>query len=344
MLTARALFTFLLNFSGNRHFMSETATPAETTALLGESPAFQDMLAHVSALAPLNRPVLILGERGAGKELVAHRLMYLSPRWNRPFVTLNCGALADTLLDSELFGHEAGAFTGAARRRASRFELADTGTMFLDEIGNAPAAVQEKLLRLIEYGSFERVGGNETVRVDVRLIAATNADPRTADFRADLLDRLAFDVIRIPPLRQRLGDAVILARQFAARMTAELKRDVFPGFSPAAEAALAAHPWPGNVRELRNTVERSVYRMADINRPLHDILFDPFGPTPPPPAASPPPPRPAATGDFRASVDAYEQTLLSDALTAARFNQKQAAAALGLTYHQFRNALKKHRI
>ena len=211
--------------------MSVTATsPLSGTALVGESAAFQDMLAHVSALAPLNRPALILGERGAGKELVAHRLMFLSPRWNRPFITLNCGALADTLLDSELFGHEAGAFTGAARRRASRFELADTGTMFLDEIGNAPPAVQEKLLRLIEYGSFERVGGNDTVRVDVRLIAATNADLRSTNFRADLLDRLAFDVIRIPPLRERQGDAVILARHFAARMTAELPTRRFPRF------------------------------------------------------------------------------------------------------------------
>lgn len=322
--------------------MSETAT---SPALIGESPAFQDMLAHVSALAPLNRPVLILGERGAGKELVAHRLMFLSPRWNRPFVTLNCGALADTLLDSELFGHEAGAFTGAARRRASRFELADTGTMFLDEIGNAPAAVQEKLLRLIEYGSFERVGGNDTVRVDVRLIAATNADLRATSFRADLLDRLAFDVIRIPPLRERHDDAVILARHFAARMTAELRRDVFPGFTAAAETALAAHPWPGNVRELRNTVERSVYRMPDIKKPLDRILFDPFGPATPQPAprpaaALPSPPRPI--GGFRAATDAYEQQLLAAALAAARFNQKQAAVALGLTYHQFRNALKKH--
>ncbi len=331
--------------------MSETATPVpQPTTLLGESAAFRDMLAHVSALAALNRPVLILGERGAGKELIAHRLMYLSPRWNRPFVTLNCGALAETLLDSELFGHEAGAFTGAGRRRLSRFELADTGTLFLDEIGNAPDAVQEKLLRLIEYGSFERVGGNQTVQVDVRLIAATNADLRgraaANSFRADLLDRLAFDVIRIPALRERLGDAVILARHFAARMTAELGRDVFAGFTTRAEAALAAHPWPGNVRELRNTVERSVYRMSNIARPLDDILFDPFGAPPPPPApaAVPEPAAPAGAGGFRGAVDAFEQRLLNDALAAARFNQKQAAAALGLSYHQFRNALKKHRL
>jgi psp operon transcriptional activator len=138
---------------------------AELANIVGESPAVQKMLAHVSALAAVNRPVLIIGERGTGKELVANRLNFLSARWNKPFLTLNCGALSESVLDSELFGHEAGAFTGAARRRASRFEMADGGTMFLDEIGNATDAVQEKLLRVIEYGSFERVGGNETVRV-----------------------------------------------------------------------------------------------------------------------------------------------------------------------------------
>jgi len=306
------------------------------------------MLAHVSALAPLNRPVLICGERGTGKELVANRLMYLSPRWNRPFVTLNCGGLSESVLDSELFGHEAGAFTGAARRRVSRFELADGGTMFLDEIGNAPAAVQEKLLRVIEYGGFERVGGNETVQVDVRVIAATNADLRgraeTGSFRADLLDRLAFDVIAIPPLRRREGDVLLLARHFAERMTAELKREFFAGFSPAAEAALLAHTWPGNVRELRNAVERSVVRMADPAKPVAAVFLDPFGPAAAAPVVVE---RPAAVpevvaGGFRALVDGYEKRLLSEALAAARFNQKQAAAALGLSYHQFRNALRKH--
>jgi psp operon transcriptional activator len=307
------------------------------------------MLAHVSALAPLNRPVLICGERGTGKELVANRLMYLSARWNRPFVTLNCGALSESVLDSELFGHEAGAFTGAVRRRVSRFELADGGTMFLDEIGNAPASVQEKLLRVIEYGGFERVGGNETVHVDVRVIAATNADLRaragTGSFRADLLDRLAFDVIAIPPLRRREGDILLLARHFAERMTAELKREFFAGFAPAAEAALLAHPWPGNVRELRNAVERSVVRMADPAKPVAAVFLDPFGAEPAAPVVVE---RPAAAvpevapGGCRALVDGYEKRLLSEALAAARFNQKQAASALGLSYHQFRNALRKH--
>src|SRR6202051_280732 len=149
--------------------MVRTATPyTELPPLVGEAPAFRMVLAQVSQLAPLDRPVLVVGERGTGKELVAARLTYLSPRWDRPFVKLNCAALAETLLDSELFGHEAGAFTGAARRRLSRFEIADGGTLLLDEIANASLAVQEKILRVIEYGTFERVGGNDVQRVDVR--------------------------------------------------------------------------------------------------------------------------------------------------------------------------------
>ncbi|MDE8345427.1 MAG: phage shock protein operon transcriptional activator [Acidocella sp.] len=326
---------------------------SETVNLVGESPEFQAMLAHVSALAPLNRPVLLIGERGTGKELIAFRLNFLSARWNRPFLTLNCGALSEGVLDSELFGHEAGAFTGAVRRRAGRFELADGGTMFLDEIGNANQAVQEKLLRVIEYGAFERVGGNDRLQVDVRVIAGTNADlPALAaagSFRADLLDRLAFDVITLPPLRQRRGDVMVLARHFAARMTAELKREVFAGFAPQAEAALNAHDWPGNVRELRNVVERSVYRCADPSKPLREVIINPFAPdkadVPAPAAATKAAPVPArASGNLRADVDAYERALLTQALHAARFNQKQAALSLGLGYHQLRNALRRHGI
>jgi psp operon transcriptional activator len=315
---------------------------AETT-ILGESPSMSEMLAHVSALAPLDRPVLIAGERGTGKELVANRLAFLSPRWQKPFLTINCGALSESVLDSELFGHEAGAFTGALRRRLSRFELADGGTLFLDEIGNASPAVQEKLLRILEYGTFSRLGGNETVSVDVRIIAATNADLREAkNFRPDLLDRLAFDVIAIPPLRDRPGDVLRLATHFAQRMTAELGRDLFAGFTAAAERDLESHAWPGNVRELRNAVERSVYRHAAPAKPLGTIILDPFGP----PSAAAPPPRPpareASAANFRTAVDAYEKSLLTTALTAARHNQKRAADSLHLTYHQFRNALKKH--
>jgi psp operon transcriptional activator len=328
--------------------MSEiTISRADQTHALGESQAFREMLAHVSALAPLNRPVLIMGERGTGKELVANRLKFLSARWNRPYVTLNCGALSEALLDSELFGHEAGAFTGATRRRASRFELADGGTLFLDEIGNAPDSVQEKLLRVIEYGRFERVGGNETLHVDVRVIAATNADLRAQvaarKFRADLLDRLAFDVIRIPPLRQREGDVLLLAQHFGERMTAELGREFFAGFTDEAAARLTAHAWPGNVRELRNAVERSVYRMPDSRKRLDEVILDPFGAERvPKPRTVPEEPPDAPPGPFKAQVDDFERKLLRAALAAARFNQKNAAVALGLGYHQLRNALRKH--
>ncbi|MGH7104667.1 MAG: sigma 54-interacting transcriptional regulator [Acetobacteraceae bacterium] len=310
---------------------------------IGQSPAFLDMLGHVSQLAPLQRPVLLWGERGVGKEVIANRLVYLSGRWDKPFLKLNCAALAESLLDSELFGHEAGAFTGATRRRASRFELANDGTLFLDEIANASLAVQEKILRVIEYGRFERVGGNAELEVDVRIVAATNADlpalAASGRFRPDLLDRLAFDVIVIPPLRERPTDIALLAQHFAARMTSELKREYFPGFTAAAMRRLEQAPWPGNVRELRNVVERSVYRMTGIDRPLETLYFNPFDR---PLAATPAPPHPPPAADFRTRVRAFEAELLRQALQDCQFNQRRAASALGLTYHQFRYHLRTH--
>ena len=325
--------------------------PSELPPLVGEAPAFRAALAQVSQLAALDRPVLVVGERGTGKELVAARLTYLSPRWDKPFVKLNCATLAESLLDSELFGHEAGAFTGATRRRLSRFEIADGGTLFLDEIATASLAVQEKILRVIEYGSFERVGGNEVHHVDVRVVAATNVDlPALADdgrFRSDLLDRLAFDVVTVPPLRERAEDISLLAEHFGRGMTRELGREVFRGFTAAALARLTAHRWPGNVRELKNVVERSLYRWPRPDAPIDDIVFDAFGSPhrPANPAAAPPPlpaAEPSALGDFLGRVSAYEQKLLSEALAANHFNQRRTAAALGLTYDQLRHHLKKH--
>ena len=333
---------------------------------IGEAPAFHAMLAHVSQAATVDRPVLVIGERGTGKELVASRLAYLSPRWDRPFLKLNCAALSDQLLDSELFGHEAGAYTGAQRRRQSRFEMADGGTIFLDEIATASLAVQEKLLRVAEYGTFERVGGNETITVDVRLIGATNADlPALAaagTFRPDLLDRLSFDVINVPPLRARPEDILRLAEHFARRMTAELKRNYFAGFGPEAEAQLLAHEWPGNVRELRNAVERSVARMERPERRLDTVVIDPFGtpgwsrlaqieaaPARPVALAAPAAPVSApveapveANANFAERTRIFEARLLTEALEATRFNQKQAAERLGLTYYQFRHHLRVH--
>jgi psp operon transcriptional activator len=325
------------------------------TSLIGGAPAFRAALQQISQLAPLDRPVLVVGERGTGKELAAARLTYLSPRWDRPFLAVNCAALAESLLDSELFGHEAGAFTGAVRRRASRFELAHQGTIFLDEIASASLAVQEKVLRVIEYGSFTRVGGTETVEVDVRVVAAANVDlpalARAAKFRADLLDRLAFDVVTLPPLRARREDIPLLARHFGHAMARSLGRAVFPGFTESAMAQLMAHDWPGNVRELKNAVERSVYRAGD-GEPLDRIVIDPFASPwrpagePPPQALAPVVPAPvvpaASAAPFARRVAAFERTLLAEALAANGNNQRRAAASLGLAYHQFRHHLRKH--
>ncbi|AUN31095.1 phage shock protein operon transcriptional activator [Niveispirillum cyanobacteriorum] len=355
--------------------MSPAVSPP---SLIGQAPSFLGLMEHVSQAAPLNRPTLVIGERGTGKELVAARLHYLSPRWDKPFVKLNCAALSDTLLETELFGHEAGSFTGAAKRHVGRFELADGGTLFLDEIATATLRVQEKILRVIEYGEFERVGGNTTIQIDVRVVGATNADlPRLADqgkFRADLLDRLSFDVVTIPPMRARPEDIPILAEHFGVAMARELGRPFFGGFTPDAMQQMLAYDWPGNVRELKNVVERAVYRAGDPESPITDIHFDPFqspwrpkqmsiyddaAPAPivvtMPPAASAPS-APAATApadstgpalpdgpcDFLGLVADYEKVLLRNALERNQFHQKRAATDLGLNYHQFRGYLRKY--
>ena len=221
--------------------MAATAPP--TTALIGEAPAFLAMLEHVSRAAKLSKPVLVIGERGTGKELIASRLHYLSPRWEQPMIKVNCAALTETLLETELFGHQAGAFTGATRTHIGRFEQANGGTLVLDELGTIPPRMQEKILRVIEYGEFQRVGGSDTISTDVRIVGATNEHlPRLAElgrFRADLLDRLAFDVIHVPPLRARPEDIDTLAYHFAVNVTSELKRPFFPGFTTDAQGRAA---------------------------------------------------------------------------------------------------------
>ncbi|WP_422526189.1 phage shock protein operon transcriptional activator [Serratia fonticola] len=317
--------------------------------LLGEANAFVEVLEQVSQLAKLNKPVLVIGERGTGKELIAHRLHYLSNRWQGPFISLNCAALNENLLDSELFGHEAGAFTGAQKRHLGRFERADGGTLFLDELATAPMLVQEKLLRVIEYGHLERVGGSQPLRVDVRLVCATNDDlPALAaagKFRADLLDRLAFDVVQLPPLRQRQQDIMLLAEHFAIQMCRELSLPLFPGFSEHARATLLGYSWPGNVRELKNVVERSVYRHGSGQDELDEIIINPFAKRSAPlddEATTPTRDLPALPLDFKSWQHQQEKTLLEMALKQGRFNQRKAADLLGLTYHQLRGMLKKH--
>lgn len=333
---------------------SNKAWPSASPEALGQSDAFLAFQERLSRVAPIQRPVLLIGERGTGKELAAARLHYLSGRWQKPFSALNCASLAATLIESELFGYERGAFTGAVQRRAGRFEVADGGTLFLDEIGNVPLEVQEKILRAVEYHAFERVGSAECVEVDVRILAATNANlPEMAAsgrFRPDLLDRLSFEVLAVPPLRERTGDIMLLARHFAVRMARELERAEIPDFSSEASAALEAYSWPGNVRELKNVVERAVYRS---DRPvITEIVFDPFAAfisrkttaSPDPPDAS------AVVRDHRSDLLAeplqkavYElkRRMLKSALERSRYNQRQAAILLGLTYDQFRGLYRR---
>lgn len=317
--------------------------------LLGEANSFLEVLEQVSRLAPLNKPVLIIGERGTGKELIANRLHYLSGRWDGPFISLNCAALNENLLDTELFGHEAGAFTGAQRRHPGRFERADGGTLFLDELATAPMLVQEKLLRVIEYGELERVGGSQPLQVNVRLVCATNANlPEMVEqerYRADLLDRLAFDVVNLPPLRERRSDIMLLAGQFAIQMCRELGLPLFPGFSQRARDTLLDYRWPGNIRELKNVVERSVYRHGSSETELDEIVIDPFSRSTPSPADKPhSAASPVLPLDLRQFQQTQEKQLLEQSLREAKYNQKRAAELLGLTYHQLRALLKKHQM
>ena len=324
--------------------------------IIGEAPAFLEMLEHVSRAAPLSKPLLVVGERGTGKELIASRLHFLSTRWEQPLVKVNCAALTESILESELFGHEAGAFTGAVRSHMGHFERADGGTLVLDEMASISRRMQEKILRVIEYGELQRVGGSDTISVDVRIVGATNADLQAlvaaGSFREDLLDRLAFDVITLPPLRERLEDILPLAYAFALNMASELQQRYFPGFGARASSALLRHDWPGNVRELKNAVERSVYRSMEKDKQITSIAFDPFD-SPyrlrqPEIVERSTKGKPAIRStlllptDINVRVDELEVELLKAGLEKARFNQRVAADLLGLSYHQLRGKIRKH--
>ena len=345
-----------------------------TSQVIGQSGAFLDALERASRAAALDRPVLVIGERGTGKELVAERLHRLSPRWDQPLVIMNCAALPETLIEAELFGHEAGAFTGATKARAGRFEEAHRGTLFLDELGTLSMAAQDRLLRAVEYGEITRIGASRPLRVDVRIVAATNEHlPDKVDrheFRADLLDRLSFEVVTLPPLRARSGDIAVLADHFGRRMASEIGWDRWSGFGPRALDQLHNHRWPGNVRELRNVVERAVYRW-ESDGPVDAIEIDPFaspfrpqggpggGPSRAPAADASPPPDAARShepedspvaacdagpSDFKSRVAQFERDLLARALAEHRFNQRATAEALGLSYDQLRHALRRHEL
>jgi psp operon transcriptional activator len=327
---------------------------------IGQSDSFLAFQERLSKVAQVNRPVLLMGERGTGKELAAQRLHFLSRRWEGPFLALNCSALSSTLLESELFGHEAGAFTGAGSRRQGRFETASGGTLFLDEIGNIPLETQAKILRVVEYGSFERVGSSQSIEVDVRIVGATNANLKSlADsgrFLTDLLDRLSFEVLVLPPLRDRLEDIAILSNHFAARMGFELGWDQIPEVTEEAMKMMERYEWPGNVRELKNVIERAVYRSDDYVITKEELEFDPFraylashsapgeaameeGPAPPTGRNAP---AYSLATSFQDQLKQLEAGLVETALEESKFNQKKAAELLGLTYHQFRGLYRKY--
>lgn len=336
--------------------------------LIGESPYFLSVLDKVSQLAPINRPVLVIGERGTGKELIAHRLHYLSTRWDQPLISLNCSTLSEGLIDSELFGHESGSFTGAKNRHQGRFERAENGTLFLDELATTPLAVQEKLLRVIEYGQYERVGGTKTLEANVRLVCATNADlPAMAQqgkFRADLLDRLAFDVIHLPPLRQRQQDIPLLAQHFAIKMCRELALPLFVGFADSAWQQMHHYQWPGNVRELKNVVERAIYLHGNQPDPIEHLVLDPFkAPFENEPATSvdtisdaetEPESQPSSNQgttalsaptfplDFKQWQQQQDIQLLNLALLETQYNQRETAKLLSLSYDQLRGMVRKY--
>jgi psp operon transcriptional activator len=327
---------------------------------IGQSESFLEFQERLSKVAPVHRPVLLLGERGTGKELAAKRLHFLSKRWEGPFITLNCATLSPHLIESELFGHEKGAFTGADRKSTGRFELADGGTLFLDEIGSIPLEAQEKILRVVEYGFFERVGGEKPVEVDVRIVCATNADlvamAEKEQFKRDLLDRLSFEVLFLPPLRNRGEDVMLLAHYFGSRMAFELGRREMVSFTKETIFQLEHYSWPGNIRELKNVVERAVYQAE--GSVISSVVFDPF--------VSP-------YGDLvgkscgnavqfdeflqvknegkktldeflslESAVHELEISMIQKALERHRHNRKKAAAALGLSYDQLRGKIRKY--
>ena len=305
--------------------------------IVGVSSQMQQVLRQAERIASIPRPALILGERGTGKELVAAAMHYGGARKDRPFVKVNCAALASTLLESELFGHEKGAFTGATQARPGRFEAADGGTLFLDEIANTTPEFQQNILRAIEYQEVQRVGSAKPVPVDVRVIAATNADLERelgeGRFRRDLYDRLRFEIIRVPPLRDRREDIQPLAEFFVEQMAGEVPGLEGRPFSEAALARLHAHGWPGNVRELKFAAERAAcMALGPAIEPV-DLPPEVAGETEGVPAEG-----------LEAQVQAFELGMLRRALRTTNWNQRRAAVLLNLTYDQFRHLYRKYRL
>ncbi len=310
--------------------------------IIGRSPILRETLTRAAQVARTDTTVLITGESGTGKELVARAIHHASPRADGPFVAVNCAALPDTLLESELFGHERGAFTGADRQKPGRFELAARGTLFLDEIGELSAAVQVKLLRVLQEREFQRVGGTATLKADVRLIAATNRDltveMAAGRFRSDLFYRLGVFNVHLPALRERGDDVLLLADSFIRSLAAKMgKGDVT--LSREARELLRGHAWPGNIRELQNAIERALITCeGTLVTAAH--LAIPLPPEPIRPTGSPELVRPAAS----MALDELERKAIIDALQRTHGHKARAAELLGLTRFQLYNRLKRYHI
>lgn len=301
--------------------------------IIGESEAMRGVLQQIRRVADVPRPVLITGERGTGKELVARAIHQNGPRADSPLITVNCAAFSDALLESELFGHERGAFTGADARRIGRFEQAQGSTLFLDEVGNMSLPFQQKILRVVEYGTFTRVGGTDELHTDARILAATNVDLaehiREGRFLSDLYDRLAFAVIRVPPLRERGEDVALLAQRFLDQFVEEMPGIDRKHLTPDALADLGEHAFPGNVRELKNLIERAAIRdEGEAVRAAHLGL------------AGSPQLQPTNGGSFAEQIQRFKRRLLEEALEQTKGNQAAAARLLGMPYHRFRYHLK----
>jgi two-component system nitrogen regulation response regulator GlnG len=311
---------------------------SETDQIVGRCPAMQDVYKTVGRVAPQDVTVLILGETGTGKELVARAIYQHSKRADKPFLAINCAAIPDTLLESELFGHERGAFTGADRGRVGKFEQADGGTIFLDEVGDMSPATQAKVLRLLQDQQFERVGGRETIRTDVRVVAATNQNlAASGAFRQDLLYRLNSFTIHLPPLRERVGDVPLLADYFLAGTTRRLGKRV-RSIDPAAMAALEAHYWPGNVRELQNAIRYAVVHAVGEVLTADGLPASVRGGVSARPAAGLDVPtlvaellRAGSTDVYRQVTQAVDRAVLAAVLDHAHGNQSQASELLGIS-------------
>ncbi|MDX2154796.1 MAG: sigma-54 dependent transcriptional regulator [Bryobacteraceae bacterium] len=320
--------------SENRELREELGRRYEWDNIIGRSRAMQEIFATIARVAATRATVLLCGESGVGKDLIARAIHYHSPRRGRPMVKINCTSIPENLMESELFGYEKGAFTGANTTKPGKFEQADTGTVFLDEIGDVPPSIQVKLLRILQEREFERLGSNKTRQIDVRVIAATNADLRAAleegRFREDLYYRLNVMPINIPPLRERKEDIPFLAEHFVQKLAPEIGCAV-EGISEAAVAKLLTYYWPGNVRELENVIERSLVLCSTRCLEPPDIRLD-----------STPKARSAALSSDPLflpeglTLDEFEQSIIREALRRANGNKSQAARLLGLT----RNALR----